>query len=57
MEVPLGEVHRRIVEIVRSGAGSSDERGGCDMAKLAPSYKRSYGVALDATQCGSFPPL
>ncbi len=50
--VPLAEVHRRIVEIVRSGTGSSDGRGGCDLAKLAPGYKRSYGVALDATKYG-----
>jgi hypothetical protein len=50
--LPLAEVHRRIVEIVRSGTGSSDGRGGCDLAKLAPGYKRSYGVALDATKYG-----
>ena len=47
---PLAEVHRRIVEIVRSGTGSSDGRGGCDMAKLAPGYKKTYGEALDATK-------
>ena len=48
--VSLAEVKRRIVEVVASG--TSDERGGCDMAKLAPLYKRVFGQSLDATLYG-----
>ena len=48
--VSLAEVKRRIVEVV--AAGTSDERGGCDMAKLAPLYKRAFGQSLDATLYG-----
>ena len=40
---PLEELKRRVLQIVSAG-------GGCDMAKLAPSYKRAYGEQLDATQ-------
>lgn len=40
---PLEEIKRRVLQIVSAG-------GGCDMAKLAPSYKRAFGEQLDATQ-------
>ena len=42
-------VKRRVVSLVSGGA--SDERGGIDMAKLAPGYKRAFNEALDA-RCG-----
>eukprot|EP01043_Picozoa_sp_COSAG02_P076422 COSAG02_NODE_16227_length_1102_cov_0.616152_1_plen_325_part_10 len=46
----FSDIESRIVQIV--GKGSCDERGGCDMARLAPQYKLAFGSQLDSTKYG-----
>ena len=47
-QLSLEQVKQRIVQVVT--AGTSDERGGCDMAKLAPSYTSAYGESLVSSE-------